>query len=98
MSENFHRSQILLKQEQHATLAQIASQNGRSISDVAREVVDLGLEYRGLKTEKRLKALENLEQRRKIIAKRNGVYKGNLVEEARDERKKQIEGLLEKGK
>ncbi len=49
MPENFHRSQILLKQEQHAALAHIASQNRRSISDVAREIVDLGFEYRRLK-------------------------------------------------
>jgi hypothetical protein len=97
MSENFHRSQILLKKEQHEALVHIASQNSRSISDVAREIVDLGFEYRRFKTEERLKAIDNLDQLRKKIAKRKGEYKGNLVAEARIEREKQINRMLGKG-
>lgn len=98
MPENFHRSQILLKQEQHAALAHIASQNNRSISDVAREIVDLGFEYRRLKAEERLKAIDNLDQLREKIAERKGEYKGNLVAEARSEREKQINRMLGKGR
>ena len=97
MPENFYRSQILLKQEQHAALAHIASQNSRSISDVAREIVDLGLEYRRVKTEERLKALDNLEQLRKKIAKQKGEYEGNFIAEVREEREKQINRMLEEG-
>ena len=96
MPENFHRAQILLKQEQHATLAHIASQNNRSISDVAREIVDLGFEYRRMKAEKRLKAIENLEQLREKIAKRKGEYKGNLVAEARSEKEGHINRMIGK--
>jgi hypothetical protein len=98
MPKKFHRSQILLKQEQHAALANMASQNNRSISDVAREIVDLGFEYRRLKAEERLKAIDNLDQLREKIAKRNGEYKGNLVAEARNEREKHIKRMIGKGK
>jgi hypothetical protein len=97
MPENFHRAQILLKHEQHATLAHIASQNSRSISDVAREIVDLGFEYRRIKAEERLKAINNLERLREKIAKRKGEYKGNLVAEARGEREEHISRMIGKG-
>jgi hypothetical protein len=97
MPENFHRAQILLKPEQHAALAHIASQNSRSISDVAREIVDLGLEYRRLKTEERLRALDNLDRLRSKIAERKGEFKDNLVAAARNDREKQVDRILGKG-
>ena len=59
--------------------------------------MDLGLEYRRLKTEERLRALDNLERLRSKIAERKGEFKGNLVAAARNEREKQIDRMLEKG-
>ena len=46
MSERLYRTQILIKQNQRKTLAQIARQEGRSMSDVARELIELGLAAR----------------------------------------------------
>lgn len=94
MPENFHRSQILLKHEQYAALAHIASQNGRSISDVAREVVDLGFEYRRIKAEERLKAIDNLEKLREKIVQRKGECQGDPVADVRREREKHIKRML----
>ena len=46
MSERLYRAQILIEQGQRKTLAQIARQEGRSMSDVARELIRLGLQAR----------------------------------------------------
>lgn len=46
MPDRLYRAQILIEQRQHKTLAQIARQEGRSMSDVARELIRLGLEAR----------------------------------------------------
>ena len=88
MPNNYHKYQILLRKEQHAALADIASQNNRSISDVAREIVDLGFEYRIIKAEERMKALDNLDRLRDKIVKRRGHHIGNLVAESRSEMEK----------
>ena len=42
MHGRLYRAQILIEQRQRKTLAQIARQEGRSISDVARELIRLG--------------------------------------------------------
>ena len=42
--DRLHRSQILLETEQHQRIKEIAKQWGRSISDVTRQIVNLGLE------------------------------------------------------
>ena len=41
-----HRTQILLEQEQHEGLAQIARSENRSLSDVVREMLQKQLEER----------------------------------------------------
>jgi len=40
------RAQIILEREQHEALAQIALEEGSSISAVVREMIDRGLRYR----------------------------------------------------
>ena len=85
MPSNYHKYQILLRKEQHAALTDLASQNNRSISDVAREILDLGFEYRRLKAEERMKALDNLDRLREKIVKCKGHHIGNLVAESRSE-------------
>ncbi|MCL5986695.1 MAG: hypothetical protein M1371_09085 [Actinobacteria bacterium] len=42
--ERFHRSQILLEAEQRRRIEEVAQQWGRSISNVTRQIVNLGLE------------------------------------------------------
>src|SRR5258708_7921065 len=46
MAERMHRTQILLEPEQHRTLTEIARSEGRSISDVVREMIRERLEHR----------------------------------------------------
>ena len=41
-----YRTQILLEKSQHETLAQIAREEHRSLSDIVREMVDRQLLYR----------------------------------------------------
>jgi uncharacterized protein with PIN domain len=38
-----HRAQIILEEEQHTALAEIARQENRSISEIVREMVRAGL-------------------------------------------------------
>jgi hypothetical protein len=38
-----YRAQIILEEEQHTALAEIARQEGRSISEIVREMVRAGL-------------------------------------------------------
>jgi predicted DNA-binding ribbon-helix-helix protein len=41
-----HRTQILLEKSQHETLAQIAQEESRSLSDIVREMLNSQLQYR----------------------------------------------------
>ena len=43
MSENYERVQMLLEPEQRRALAGIAAREGRSVADVTRQVIRLGL-------------------------------------------------------
>jgi predicted DNA-binding protein len=40
------RTHLLLEPEQHKALTQLAQQEGRSVSDLAREIVQTGIEER----------------------------------------------------
>lgn len=76
MSERLYRAQLLIEQRQHKTLAQIARQEGRSISDVARELIRLGLEARNetpeMRWRRRDRALERAAQLRAAMRERRG--------------------------
>jgi len=95
MSERLYRAQILIEQKQRKTLAQIARAEGRSMSDVARELIRLGLEARNDSPEarwrRREKALERAAQLRAEIRERNGgkpleLDSVALLQSAREER------------
>jgi predicted HicB family RNase H-like nuclease len=45
MAERLHRTQILLEPEQHRALAEIARREGRSLSDVVREMLRQQIEH-----------------------------------------------------
>ncbi len=94
-----YRAQILLEPEQHETLQKIAEREGRSLSDVAREVIQIGIEVRESDDEviwrKRQEALEHLNRIREEIREQHGVYEGNLIAEVRAEREKQINRVWE---
>jgi len=76
MSQRLYRAQILLEQGQRKTLAQIAHAEGRSMSDVARELIRLGLEARSATPEmrwrKRDRALAQAAKQREAMRQRRG--------------------------
>jgi len=83
MGERYHRSQILLEPEQHERMRHIAKRESRSISDVAREVISIGLKVLAnvekARARRRSLALEHLGQIREAVLERHGVYEGDLV-------------------
>src|SRR5438874_1242775 len=76
MVGKLHRTQILLEPEQHKELARIAEHEGRSVSDVVREIIRGELEKRSLSEEetlkRRLAALERIQQHKEEILRRRG--------------------------
>lgn len=97
MAEQYQRYQILLEPEQHDRMRHIADREDRSISDVARELIAVGLEAlandQKRLAERRGLALEHLNELREKAEDRYGDYEGDLVAEARSER----EGELARG-
>ena len=92
---------LVLEPEQYATLTQLATQEDRSISEVAVEVVRLGLEtlrqrsdFASARQRQSQKALERLNALREQIQQTHGIYSGDLVAEVRTEREEQIERII----
>jgi len=83
-----YRAQILLEPEQHQALREIAHSDDRSVSEIVREIVRQYLEERGQedRQQREMQAIEKLNQLRDQIREQHGVYRGNLLEEARAER------------
>ena len=88
MGQTMYRAQILLEPEQHAALARIAQQEDRSISELVRQIVDEWLDQldHSAQRQRELSALEELTKLRLEIQEEHGVFTGNLIEEARQER------------
>ncbi len=76
MSERKYRAQILLDPEQHRALVEIARREGRSLSDLVREMLWRQLERRGQalspEVRRRLDALERIRQHRAELLRRRG--------------------------
>ena len=91
-----HRAQLLLKPAQHQALADIAQKEGRSISDLVREIVDRHLTERDQESRRaqEMQALENLARRRRKIQEEHGVYQGDWVEEVRAERDSDLDRVM----
>ncbi len=92
MAERLYRAQILLEPEQHRALAEIANRQGRSISEVVREMIAAQLQEReqGARA-KRLEALERIRRHQAaILARRGGkpleVDVAEVINEMRKER------------
>lgn len=90
-----YRAPILLHEHQHQALSQLAEREGRSISDLVRELVERELERRSKAEDEQVRRrLEDLEliakHRRKILARRGGkpleVDLTALIDEMREER------------
>jgi len=84
------RAQILLERKQHTTLKQIARRQHKSLSELTREIVSSYLAlYEQQESDDALQALEEL----RAMREKQAVYPGNLVAEARAERKRQVEDV-----
>ena len=90
-----YRAQLLLESEQHEALAEIAQQEGRSISDLVREIVRQHLIERDKEAQRQreLQAIEELAQIRARLEEEHGVYSGDLLAEVRAEREEEMERL-----
>lgn len=95
MSGNYHRAQILLEPDQHRKLRQIAERQGRSISDLAREIVSSGLQAMAEAEEASSARWVEVQRRLRVIRDaahaRKGVYQGDLVGEIRAERGEELD-------
>jgi predicted CopG family antitoxin len=95
MSERYFRAQILMDPEQHSRLRKIAKQEERSISDVARELIERGLNDRVHDQQTRLQrslgALEQLEKIRTKAFEAHGIYDGDLLSEVRSTREEALD-------
>src|SRR5262245_53622652 len=102
MAERLYRTQILLGPEQHEELAQIAKHEGRSVSEVIREMLDQQLQQRKSSREetkrRRLAALEAIRRHREtIIAENGGQYLDFDVVDAIELAREEQDGWLNAG-
>ena len=88
-----HRAQLLLESEQHQALLEIAEQEGRSISDLVREIVRRHLEERARETQilTALQAIDRMAEIRASLQQRQGTYLGDPQAEVRAEWEEDIE-------
>lgn len=88
-----HRAQLLLESEQHKALAEIARQEGRSISDLVREIVRQHLAERRQQAQQltAVQAIERLAQIRERLQEEYGMYQGDLLTEVRAEWEEDVE-------
>ena len=90
-----HRAQLLLESEQHQALAQIAEQEGRSISDLMREIVQQHLAERGQQAQQltALQAIERLTQIRARLQEEHGMYQSDPLADVRAEWEEGVERM-----
>ena len=93
MMSTLHRAQLLLESEQHQALMEIAKQEGRSISDLVREIVRRHLDERAREAEilTGLQAIDRMTEIRASLRERHGTYQGDPQAEVRAEWEKEIE-------
>jgi metal-responsive CopG/Arc/MetJ family transcriptional regulator len=94
-----HRAQLLLEAEQHQALAEIARQEGRSLSDLVRDILRQHLVERETQARQlsELQALEELTRIRDRLRAEHGVLQNDLLAEARAEREQEIDRLWRGG-
>jgi predicted DNA-binding protein len=86
-----YRAQILLEPEQRRRLEEVAQREGRSISAVARQVINIGLESLENEAEIWEKRERVLSELRTLREKQPFEYRGDLTHEARQERGEDME-------
>lgn len=90
-----YRAQILLEPEQHKALAELAEKDGRSISELVREIVrQYFSEAEGdSKLKRELQALEKIGEIRSQIQEEHGTHECDFLDEAREERDQELERI-----
>ncbi len=90
-----YRAQILLEPEQQRSLAKIAEERGRSVSEVVRQAVQefLDADLRGTHKRRQHEALLRLDVFREELQTRHGVLPVDLLQEVRDERDADMDRL-----
>ena len=80
-----HRAQLLLESEQHQALAEMAEQEGRSISDLVREIIRQHFAERHGRAQPltALQAIERLTQIGARLQEEHGMYPGGPLADAR---------------
>jgi hypothetical protein len=96
MMNTLYRAQLLLEADQHEALAEIAQQEGRSISDLVREIIRQHLAERDEKAQqqKGMQAIEQLTQIRARLKEEHRVYQGDLLAEVRAEQEEEMARIL----
>lgn len=106
MAEPLHRTQILLRKDQHQALAELAERQGTSLSGLIRLLVDEQLERRDREAanriERRLRSLQAIDQHcREALERRGGktleVDLVAVIQEVREERDDQLAEQLAAG-
>ena len=102
MSKTLYRAQVLLEIEQQAQIAELAHQQGRSFSDLVREIVQKYLDEQDELSRERQSAFEQLKAHRaEMLAKRNGqaleLEVAILINEMREERDDELTSSLSAG-
>ena len=88
-----YRAQILLEPEQHQALSDIAQHEGRSISELVREIVRQHLAQReqAERQQTEMRAIQELTQILRQLQEQHGVYQVDLLTEVRAEREQDVE-------
>ena len=91
----FYRAQLLLEPEQHRALTEIARREGRSVSDLVREILRQHLveRDRDARKQREMQAIEELTHIRQRLKEEHGVYQGDLLAEVRAEREEDMERI-----
>lgn len=95
MAERLYRAQLLLEPEQHETLRLLAEKENRSLSDVAREALRLGLEAYARRNQRiqRTQLLQLMSTEREALRAEIGTIPRECLEAAREERAAQLEAV-----
>ncbi len=88
-----HRAQILLEPEQHRALTEIARQQGRSVSDLVREILreHLAQQEQEARLQRELEAIDALAQIRERLQIEHGTCPLDLLAEVRAEWEQDVE-------
>jgi len=94
MTSQLLRAQVMLIPEDYQRLKSLADAQGKSLSEMIRDAVTRYLaEQEQLKQGQFRQSLEEIRRIRQQNAARHGIYQGDLVNEAREERQRQDEDV-----